>query len=173
MSADNGIYIWEFPDGFRVCHGQAIENLSFYPEGTPEWKNEWISYFWSSQIYKTVDEALKEARRLSDKFDTEYGIQVFPLVKTPIFEEWKHYIMDRNLLLSLGFKDINNHKETYVLSTDEFSVEAFFGLRDTVLEFSFYGNKSKEEISLNILCIEDLIQFLNTVKNSFDPLYSL
>jgi len=81
--------------------------------------------------------------------------------------------MDRNLLLSLGFKDINNHKETYVLSTDEFSVEAFFGLRDTVLEFSFYGNKSKEEISLNILCIEDLIQFLNTVKNSFDPLYSL
>ena len=27
MSADNGIYVAQFPDGYRVIHAQAIDNL--------------------------------------------------------------------------------------------------------------------------------------------------
>ena len=36
MSADNGIYIAKFPDGFRVAYALAIENTTYYPEGSKE-----------------------------------------------------------------------------------------------------------------------------------------
>jgi hypothetical protein len=33
MSADNGIYIAKFPDGFRVAYSSAIENVDYYRKG--------------------------------------------------------------------------------------------------------------------------------------------
>jgi len=75
MSADNGIYIAEFSDGFRVCHGQAIDNLSYYPSGSKEEKDEWKRYFGNSKVFVTKDKAGLEASKLYDQYGwTEYGI---------------------------------------------------------------------------------------------------
>ncbi len=38
MSADNGIYIAKFPEGWRVIHAQAIENINYYPKGSAKRK---------------------------------------------------------------------------------------------------------------------------------------
>jgi len=46
MSADTGIYIAKFPDGYRVTRVvQCIENIDYFPEGTPERKRELRDYF--------------------------------------------------------------------------------------------------------------------------------
>lgn len=80
MSADNGIYIAEFPDGFRVAERSAIENIDYYPEGSKESKEILKSYFGDSKLFKNEDDAWKEARRIyneimeSDFPIVEYGI---------------------------------------------------------------------------------------------------
>jgi hypothetical protein len=79
MSADNGIYIAKFSDGYRVTEAQAIENLDYFPEGSKERKHELLCYFGESEVYKTEDEAYKKAYEIEDKNDergdwTEYGI---------------------------------------------------------------------------------------------------
>jgi len=79
MSADNGIYIAEFPDGFRVIHAQAIENLYFYEEGSKEWHDTIDGYFKESKVLKTEKEARKTAQEMNKKITdeylfTEYGI---------------------------------------------------------------------------------------------------
>lgn len=44
MSADNGIYIAEFKDGFRVCHAQAIDNV-FYGDDRKFHQAQRVLYF--------------------------------------------------------------------------------------------------------------------------------
>jgi len=74
MSADNGIYIAKFPEGYRVIHAQAIDNIDFFPEGTVERRNVLKEYFWGSKIIKTEEEAWNVARELSKEYDyLEYG----------------------------------------------------------------------------------------------------
>lgn len=81
MSADNGIYIAKFPDGYRVAHAQAIEDVDYYPEGSTERKGVLKLIFGKSEVYATLEEARteaykKEAEILDDDFCPilEYGV---------------------------------------------------------------------------------------------------
>lgn len=76
MSADNGIYIAKFVDGYRVIEASAIDNLSYYPADSEENKKEWKSYFVKAKKFKTKDEALEYAKKLYNEPDSffEYGI---------------------------------------------------------------------------------------------------
>jgi hypothetical protein len=67
MSADNGIYIHHFKDGWRVVHGQAVENA--FEGGT-----SMDDYFSDGKVFKTEDEAWKYARKLYKKIMGGFGI---------------------------------------------------------------------------------------------------
>lgn len=80
MSADNGIYIASFPDGYRVIHAQAIEDIDYYPPMSDKRKEVLLNYFGDSPLFDTEKEALKYANELykeimSDDIPIlEYGI---------------------------------------------------------------------------------------------------
>lgn len=75
MSADNGIYIAKFPEGYRVVHAQAIENVDYYPEGSFERRQELWRYFGGAKVHPTLDDAYAEARELAMEWEyLEYGI---------------------------------------------------------------------------------------------------
>ena len=72
ISSDNGIYILQSNDGYRVIHAQAIDNLYWWQKSDGKnWEcrdelnpEELINYFGKCKIIKTDEEALKEAKRL-------------------------------------------------------------------------------------------------------------
>jgi hypothetical protein len=75
MSADNGVYIAKFPDGYRVAHAQAIENIDYYPAGTKERKAMLKNYFEKSDLYETKEQAFAMGYRIESEFSwTEYGV---------------------------------------------------------------------------------------------------
>ena len=75
MSADNGIYIAKFLDGYKVIEASAIDNLDFYPKGSEENRKEWQSYFGKAKTFKTEAEAVHYAYELYRECDIcEYGI---------------------------------------------------------------------------------------------------
>lgn len=103
MSADNGIYILQSKDGFRVTYASAIDNLYWFwgderlydesfvkseqergvenpymdkGESRDELNpRELIEYFGNCEIIKTRIEALVKADEISRDYDTlEYGI---------------------------------------------------------------------------------------------------
>ena len=75
MSADNTIAIAEFPDGFRVVHAQAIENLHFHMADSKEWHETIEDYYSEAKVFKTKKEAMVEANKLDDEtWLCEYGI---------------------------------------------------------------------------------------------------
>lgn len=75
MSADNGIYIAHFPDGVRVIHAQAIENLDYFPVGSIERANEIARYFKDAKLFDDEDKAVKHAFEFSKQINVlEYGI---------------------------------------------------------------------------------------------------
>lgn len=80
MSADNGIYIAKFPDGYRVIEAMAIENINYYPKDSPEYLNELKQYFGNAEVYDSRAEALVAAGEMEDKILSsnypvlEYGI---------------------------------------------------------------------------------------------------
>ena len=85
MSADNGIYIAEFPEGFRVAYASAIDNITYYPEGSIERKAELKSYFGDSDVYTkngAFDKAQAIYKEIKGEFDDhgiiEYGICILP-----------------------------------------------------------------------------------------------
>lgn len=91
MSADNGIYILEAKDGFRVIHTQAIDNLYWWWNDERLYDDDWVEkqkekgiinpyrgmgesknelnpkeiyrYFRNSEVFKTKEEAFHEADR--------------------------------------------------------------------------------------------------------------
>ena len=77
MSADNGIYIGHFPDGWRVTHAQAIENIDYYPEGSAERKQELKEYFGKSKLYPSLDEAYQKALEI----ESEIANSEFPILE--------------------------------------------------------------------------------------------
>lgn len=85
MSADNGIYIGKFPEGYRVIHAQSIDNLNYYPYLSKEYIEMLKVYFKDSKIFKSKKKAIMYAIVLSNKIDIlEYGIcdlGVFPSFK--------------------------------------------------------------------------------------------
>lgn len=75
MSADNGIYIHKFEDGWRVCHAQAIENIYWPADESGYNQKELKAYFEKSPLYKTKLDVLAAAAELSEEYEIlEYGI---------------------------------------------------------------------------------------------------
>jgi hypothetical protein len=76
MSADNGIYIAKFPDGWRVIHAQAIDNINYHPKGSKAYFETLNQYFGGAMLYPVEDDAWKFARQLLKQYSyVEYGIQ--------------------------------------------------------------------------------------------------
>ena len=97
MSSDNGIYILQSLDGYRVAHTQAIDNINWWKIWTccnnpipvcidgqekcqhcgkylPDYERRdeinpeaLKDYFGKSKIFNTEEEALKEAKRLYEE----------------------------------------------------------------------------------------------------------
>lgn len=74
MSSDNGIYIAKFKDGYRVIEAGAIDNLTFYPNGSVEEKEIWRQYYGNAKVYKSKLDALAAAIEISNETYTEYGV---------------------------------------------------------------------------------------------------
>lgn len=75
MSADNGIYILQTKDGFRVSHAQAIENINWQADETGFNLREIYKYFHDAKFFKSIEGAFKEAFRIYDLYSiVEYGI---------------------------------------------------------------------------------------------------
>lgn len=86
MSADNGIYVTQWDDGYRVAHVQAIENIDFVNDSISEIENKRYQdeyrkiAFGKSEVFKTEEEAFAHVRILYSQFrkrgwPVEYGIQ--------------------------------------------------------------------------------------------------
>lgn len=79
MSADNGIYIAKFPDGYRVAYAMAIENIEYYPKGSKERKEALKDYFGGSEVYVNEDEAILAGHNLAKEYHyLEYGVSCIP-----------------------------------------------------------------------------------------------
>ncbi len=78
MSADNGIYIAKFPDGYRVTGVVGcIENIDFHRPGTKARKKTLAHYFGGSPVFKGLGAARKYAWKIFDKWtkdEDESGI---------------------------------------------------------------------------------------------------
>jgi hypothetical protein len=77
MSADNGIYIARFPDGYRVAYAMAIDNIDYYPCGSKKRKKELGRYFGKSPIFKKRKKAEKYALKIyrdMEKDEIENGM---------------------------------------------------------------------------------------------------
>jgi len=79
MSADNGIYVVKFPEGYRISHAQAIENIDCYPVGSDERNKVLKDYFGESKLFDTIESAMAEASSMKrtmevDGLYLEYGI---------------------------------------------------------------------------------------------------
>jgi len=74
MSADNGIYIAKFPDGYRVCYAHAIDNVTYHREGTKARKKVLKAYFGKSKVFHTKANAVVHAHELEEEYLKGYGI---------------------------------------------------------------------------------------------------
>jgi len=79
MSADNGVYVLQTSDGFRVAHAQAIENIfeynppNFSENLDPEMARE---YFKGSSVYSSYEAAMEHAVKVLRRVPVcEYGVQ--------------------------------------------------------------------------------------------------
>lgn len=75
MSADNGIYIAEFADGFRVAHAQGMSELDQLAPGSVERQEFLRQSFMESPLYASEQAALDAAFEMSKGLAfLEYGI---------------------------------------------------------------------------------------------------
>jgi hypothetical protein len=80
MSADNGIYIGQFTDQFRIIHTTNIENIGINDKLIYE-------YFKTGQVFHYLDQALLDAANLAEGIEIlEYGINI---IKFP--HPWSYY----------------------------------------------------------------------------------
>ena len=83
MSADNWIYVALFPDGRRVVHTQAIENIIYYPEWTLEWEHELDETYGGLPVYTTSADAYNKAMEIEmNIMDSDF----------PVLEYWINYV---------------------------------------------------------------------------------
>jgi len=75
MSADNGVYIHKFRNGWRVIHAQCIDNI-YWNRGKNKYNYRILKeYFEESPLFKTKKEAYEYAEKLYTEIGwTEYGI---------------------------------------------------------------------------------------------------
>ena len=74
MSADNGIYILQTKDGFRVMCTQAIDNIYWQADETGFNLRELYKFFHHAKLFKFKEAALKEACTQYEEIINEYGI---------------------------------------------------------------------------------------------------
>ena len=78
MSADNGIYIAKFPDGYRVTSVVGcIENIDYHRRNTKARKKTLMNYFGNSRVFKTKRGAYRKAQKTYkefEKYEEEFGI---------------------------------------------------------------------------------------------------
>ncbi len=78
MSIDDTIIIAEFPDGFRVEHVQAADNLTYFKKGSKDWHETLDEFFGESEVLTKEDAEKKanilEKKALKDYGFTEYGV---------------------------------------------------------------------------------------------------
>lgn len=92
MSADNGIYIAKFPDGYRVAHAAAIDNLDYYPEGSEERKQVLKDYFGDAKVFQTHEEAYSEAKRIEKEWvkdDEDFCFLEYGICTIGEYEDFK------------------------------------------------------------------------------------
>lgn len=95
MSADNGVYILQLKDQYRVKHLQAIDNLFWDDEGCM--MNDIVplravKMFGSCRYTRNFDTAVKIASYILRELSTcEYGIQIIPCNK-----KWKQILREAN-----------------------------------------------------------------------------
>lgn len=70
MSLDDGVFVVQFPDGYRVAYAGAISVLEFFPDGSKEQRAALQAYFGESPLFKTQGSAEYYAQQLSQKYDT-------------------------------------------------------------------------------------------------------
>lgn len=85
MSSDNGVYVLQSKDGFRVTHAQAIDNLYWWNTDDPN-TDKWekrdeinpemlIEYFGDCKVFKTEGEAVEKAFEMYNEICyVEYGV---------------------------------------------------------------------------------------------------
>ena len=75
MSADNGVYIHKFKEGYKVIHAQAIDNI-YWHRGKKKYNYRILrNMFKKAKTFKTRSDALNYALDLNNKIGyTEYGI---------------------------------------------------------------------------------------------------
>jgi len=89
MSADNGIYILQSLDGFRVIYASAIDNI--YGIKRHEFDPEYLKqYFGEAPVLESRDEAWEEARLMYSELTSnggylEYGINIIPGHEDQVF----------------------------------------------------------------------------------------
>lgn len=75
MSADNGVYICRFKDGYRVIEASAIDNLNYFEPGSKKEKLEWKRYWANAPLYDNENDAILAANRLAKSTPIlEYGV---------------------------------------------------------------------------------------------------
>lgn len=119
MSADNGVYILETRDQYRVIYAHAIENLwyshinSYNQELVP---TRIVEYYSHCKYTRDKDLAFRIAKLIEKSNSyTEYGIKTFSTYKT-----WNQIVKEAKALASLEIEVIkkknNNGKWDYDLS---------------------------------------------------------
>jgi hypothetical protein len=97
MSADTFTGIARFKDWYRICFGQAPDNLcdEYAEESIPE-------YFSKEPIYSTLEEAIKASIELENEvrdshnddwmgwFENEYGTIKFDFTNITNIDRWQH-----------------------------------------------------------------------------------
>ena len=72
MSADNGIYIAKFPDGYRVTKVVfCIENIDYHRPNTKARKEMLLRYFGDSPVFQSKTKALLYAGKIYNDWEKE------------------------------------------------------------------------------------------------------
>lgn len=78
MSADNGIYVAKFKNGWKVIHSQCVDgNIFYYRENTKARKKVIKTYFKDAKLLKTLEEKNNEI----DKLYNEIMDDDFPILE--------------------------------------------------------------------------------------------
>jgi len=91
MSADNGIYVLESKDGFRVIHTQCIENLWYWDDNKADGielnPEQLLKYFGETKVIESQADALLEAVRLYNLIIHKVGVVEYGIVPITGWED--------------------------------------------------------------------------------------
>ena len=76
MSADNGIYLAKFKDGYRVAHAQSIDNCEYQGRDSEIAKAFQVLYFGDCPVLSE-----KEAQKIAFEMEKEIMESDFPILE--------------------------------------------------------------------------------------------